>query len=154
MAKAIPRPHRIRCGRGLLFELFPQYIVTLFGNESALYDRYAHLCFRIFLGGILLCCVRKASSIFLQSVGKSVKATLLSVSRDVLFLVPLVVWFALQFGIVGMLWAAPCADVLSFILTILLVALEYRSMRKRQSRQGDVSQSASDSADGTCQAGV
>ncbi len=89
------------------------------------------LCFRIFLGGILLCCVQKASSIFLQSVGKSVKATVLSVSRDVVFLVPLVVWFSLQFGIVGMLWAAPCADLLAFILTVVFILSEFRAMGRR-----------------------
>ena len=117
----------------LLFELFPQYITMIFGSESDLYNEYACLCFRIFLGGILFCCVQKASSIFLQSVGKAVKATLLSVSRDVLFLVPLVVWFSLQLGVTGMLWAAPAADVLAFLLTVILVLLEMKKMKRAES---------------------
>lgn len=116
----------------LLFELFPQYITLIFGSESDLYNDYACLCFRIFLGGILFCCVQKTSSIFLQSVGKAVKATLLSVSRDVLFLVPLVVWFALSFGVTGLLWAAPVADVLAFLLTVALVFVELRRMRRKE----------------------
>ncbi len=41
----------------LLFEFCPQVIVRLFGSESALYNEYANLCFRIFLSGILLCCI-------------------------------------------------------------------------------------------------
>lgn len=118
----------------LLFELCPRMIIRIFGSESALYNQYAELCFRIFLSGILLCCVQKASSIFLQSVGKPVKATLLSVSRDVVFLVPLVVAFALSFGVEGMLWAAPCADVLSFVLTVVLVALEFRDMNRKTAK--------------------
>ena len=48
----------------VLFEVCPQAIVSIFGSESDLYNEYARLCFRIFLGGILLCCVQKASSIF------------------------------------------------------------------------------------------
>lgn len=115
----------------LLFELCPQAIISIFGSESALYNQYAVLCFRIFLGGILLCCVQKASSIFLQSVGKPVKATLLSLSRDVIFFIPFVVAFALTLGVEGMLWAALCADALAFILTLVFIFLEFRDMNKK-----------------------
>ena len=88
----------------LLFECCPQVIVHLFGSESDLYNEYANLCFRIYLGGILLCCIQKASSIFLQAIGKPVKATVLSLSRDVVFLVPGVVILSSLFGVTGMLW--------------------------------------------------
>ncbi len=111
----------------LLFELCPQAIIRLFGNESDLYNEFADLCFRIFLGGILFCCIQKASSIFLQSIGKPAKATILSLSRDVVFFVPGILILSSLFGITGMLWAAPLADMLSFILTIILVAHEYKS---------------------------
>lgn len=114
----------------LLFELCPQAIVRLFGNESALYNDYANLCFRIYLGGILLCCVQKASSIFLQSIGKPVKAMLLSLSRDVVFLVPAVILMAGSSGITGMLWAGPLSDILAFTFTMLLIVFEIQSLRK------------------------
>lgn len=116
----------------LLFEFCPQAIVNLFGSESALYNEYADLCFRIFLGGILLCCVQKASSIFLQAIGRPVKAAVLSLSRDALFLVPGVIVLASCFGVTGMLWAAPLADVLAFLLTAVLVFLEYKSVALKE----------------------
>ena len=116
----------------LLFEFCPQAIVSLFGSESSLYNEYADMCFRIFLGGILLCCVQKASSIFLQSIGKPVKATILSLSRDVIFLVPGVILLSMAFGVTGMLWAAPIADVLSLILTIILVSHEYKCLKRME----------------------
>lgn len=118
----------------LLFELCPQVIVRLFGSESSLYNEFANLCFRIFLGGILLCCIQKASSIFLQSIGKPVKATILSLSRDVVFLVPGVVFLSMKFGVTGMLWAAPIADVLSLVLTIILVSHEYKCLKRMEIR--------------------
>lgn len=118
----------------LLFELCPQAIVRLFGSESALYNEYACLCFRIFLAGILLCCVQKASSIFLQAVGKPVKATALSLSRDVVFLVPGLLLLGGRFGVTGMLWAAPAADVLALMLTVILVGTEYRAIRREAER--------------------
>lgn len=116
----------------LLFELCPQAIVSLFGNESRLYNEYACLCFRIFLGGILLCCIQKASSIFLQSIGRPIKATVLSISRDVVFLAPCAAVLASLFGVEGMLWAAPIADVLAVLLTAVLVGGELRSMAERK----------------------
>lgn len=116
----------------LLFELCPHTIVRLFGSESALYNEFANLCFRVFLGGILLCCVQKASSIFLQSIGRPVQATLLSLARDVVFLVPGVILLASRFGVTGMLWAAPVADVLSFLLTIILIGRERSRISLRE----------------------
>lgn len=113
----------------LLFECCPQAVVRLFGSESDLYNQFANLCFRVFLGGILLCCIQKASSIFLQSIGKPVKATLLSLSRDVIFLVPGVIILANLGGVTGMLWAAPVADFLAFLLTIVLILTEYRAVK-------------------------
>ena len=118
----------------LLFQFSPQAIVRLFGSESGLYNEYASLCFRIFLGGILLCCLQKASSIFLQSIGKPVKATILSLSRDVVFLVPGIILLSSVFGVTGMLWAAPIADVLSLLLTVLLVSHEYQYLKRMEAR--------------------
>lgn len=109
-----------------LFQLYPKSIIRIFGNENELYNEYAVLCFRVFLGGIVLCCIQKAGSIFLQSIGNPVKSTILSLSRDVVFFVPGLLLLAPRFGVTGMLWAAPIADVLSFILTVILVWQEYR----------------------------
>ena len=113
-----------------LFELCPLAIIHLFGSESALYNEYAVLCFRIFLGGILLFCVQRASSIFLMSMGRAFASTLLSVCRDVLFFVPAIVLLAHLYGVVGMLWAAVISDILSFLLTVVLMLREYRRIRK------------------------
>lgn len=118
----------------LLFELCPQVIIRLFGSESDLYNEYAILCFRVFLGGILLCCIQKASSIFLQAIGKPVKSTVLSLSRDIVFLCPLVVVLSLKFGVTGMLFAAPIADILAFIFTIILIYHEIKSIKKLENQ--------------------
>jgi Na+-driven multidrug efflux pump len=46
------------------------------------------------------------------------------------FLVPAVIIMAVNFGVTGMLWAAPIADVLAFIFTVILIAREIRVMKK------------------------
>lgn len=112
-----------------LFELCPMAIISLFGNESGLYNQYAVLCFRVYLAGILLCCIQKASSIFLQSMGKPLQSTLLSLARDVIFFVPGLVLLAPRYGVVGMLWAAPIADVLAILATAILIRREVRAIQ-------------------------
>ena len=105
----------------VIFQIFPQYIINIFGSENDLYNSYALLCFRIYLAGITLCCITKSCSIYLQAIGKSIKSTILSVGRDVVFFIPGLIILANIYGVVGMLWAALISDVLSFILAIILI---------------------------------
>ncbi|MDD3212266.1 MAG: MATE family efflux transporter [Eubacteriales bacterium] len=114
----------------LLFQCFPQAIINLFGHENALYNEYALLCFRIYLGGIVLCCVQKATSIFLQSIDKPLKAIMLSFCRDVLFFVPALILLSRLGGVTGMLWAEPVTDTLAFVLTLALTTGEFRKIRE------------------------
>ena len=111
-----------------LFEVFPKEIISIFGSEGETYTRFAVLCFRIYLGGILLGSIQKSSCIFLQSIGKPIKATLLSLSRDIFFLIPAVIILPIHYGIVGALWSAPLADILSMILTVILISIEYKKL--------------------------
>ena len=56
----------------LLFELFPMQIIGIFGSESALYNQFAVMTFRIYMCTIIFCCVQKATSVFLQAIGRPV----------------------------------------------------------------------------------
>lgn len=117
----------------LLFEFAPNFIVGLFGghaNNLDFYQDYACLSFRIYLGGILLCCIQKASCIYLQSIDKPYKAMTLSLMRDVILLVPGVCILGLCGNLYTMLWAGPVADIGAFLVTIVLVTIECRKIRK------------------------
>lgn len=117
----------------LLFELVPNMIVNLFGghaNNLEFYQEYACLSFRIYLGGILLCCIQKASCIYLQSIDKPYKAMTLSLMRDVILLVPGVCIFGLCGNLYTMLWAGPVSDIGAFIVTVIFVTMECRKISK------------------------
>lgn len=117
----------------LLFEFAPSYIVSLFGghaNNLEFYQEYACLAFRIYLGGILLCCIQKASCIYLQSIDKPYKAMTLSLMRDVILLVPGVCIFGLCGNLYTMLWAGPVADIGAFIVTVIFATIECRKISK------------------------
>jgi len=113
-----------------IFELFPNFIINIFGKENtAEYIEYARYCLRIFLGGIVLTCLIKSISIILQSMGSSVKSTLLAISRDVVFFVPAIIIIAkVSHSVVTMLWSSIIADILSFITAGILLKSELKKL--------------------------
>lgn len=126
----------------LLFELMPLQIIGLFGSESDLYNEFAVLAFRIFLSTILLCCVQKASSIYLQALGKPVLSMFLSLLRDFILSVPLTLILPISLGVVGPLYSAPIADAVSFVATCIIMIIVFRNVDKKANRAGEEFKSA------------
>ncbi len=116
----------------LIFEIFPTFIINIFGKGNSLeYLEYAKYCLRIFLGGIVLTCIIKSLAILLQSMGSSFKSTLLALARDVLFFVPAIITIAvLSHSVVIMLWSAIIADILAFALGMVLLKKELQKVKK------------------------
>lgn len=117
----------------LIFEFIPNLLVSMFGghaNNLDFYKEYAVLSFRIYLGGILFCCIQKASCIYLQSIDKPYKAMVLSLMRDVIILVPGVCILGLCGDLYSMLWAGPLADIGAFIVTVILVTVECKKINR------------------------
>jgi Na+-driven multidrug efflux pump len=115
----------------LCFELFPIQLINLFGSGNGdLYNEFAVLAFRIYLATMFLCSIQKASSIFLQSIGKPVQSMVLSLARDFVLLAPLCIILPIRFGVVGPLYAAPIADVICFVLTIIVMAYTFKGMNQ------------------------
>ena len=108
----------------LAFQLFPVQIISLFGSESDLYNQFATYAFRIYLSTILLCCIHKSISIFLQSLGKPVQSMLLSLLRDFILCVPLILIFPMfvEPGVMGPLYSAPIADVVTLLVAGVMMA--------------------------------
>lgn len=115
----------------IIFQLFPEAIIKMFGSNSKnpeLYIEFGVMAVRIYLMLILFTIVQKVCSIFLQSIGSPIKATLLSLVRDVIILVPLTLLLPISMEIQGVLWAAPIADLVAIILTVIFVIHELRKM--------------------------
>ncbi len=116
----------------LIFELCPQVVVRIFGSHEGLYEEFAELTFRVFLALILVTCVIKMNSIFFQTVGQPVKAAVASLTRDLACFVPLAFLLANEFGIRGILYAAPIADLLAGILTVGLTAAFFKKINRAE----------------------
>ena len=117
----------------IIFQSIPRQVVGMFGantSDPELYFEFGEKTVRIYLMLILLTCVQKVTSIFLQSISSPVKSTLLSLIRDVIALVPLTICLPIGMGIDGVLWAAPIADGIAIIFTAIFIILEFKKMHK------------------------
>ena len=116
----------------LIVELFPRQLIGIFGaqNESAYYTDYGIKCFRIYLCMMILATVNKATFIYLQSLGKALISTLLSMVREVVFGVGFALLLPLFFGLDGVLYSMPVSDVLTFIISAIVIAYTYKNLSK------------------------
>lgn len=112
-----------------LVEACPLAFIQLFGADGKLYTEFATKCLRIYLSLILFTCVQKAISIFLQSIGKTIFSIPLSIIRDVVFLLLFSIILANIVGVTGIFWAAPIADSLSILVTLLVFISILKKMK-------------------------
>ncbi len=108
----------------MLFQLFPRQIVRIFGDGEPLYFSFAVLFMRIFLFMVIINGVQVISSSFFSSIGRPLKGLVLSMTRQVFFLIPLILILPLWFGILGVLLAGPIADLTAFLVSVVLVGKE------------------------------
>ena len=110
---------------------FPRQLIAMFGaaNESRYYTDFAVRAFRIYLCMMVLACVNKACFIFLQAIGKALASTLLSMFREVVFGVGFALLLPVFFGLNGVLYSMPVSDVLTFVISAVMIVTTYRELR-------------------------
>ena len=115
----------------ILFQTIPDKLISIFGSSSdENYVEFACLAFRTYLMLCICNGIQIPSGIFFQAIGKSVKSALISLSRQILFLIPAMVTFGSFFGVNGVLYAGPFADGLAFIISSTLLILEVKHLRR------------------------
>ena len=114
-----------------LFESCPGVFADLFGakNESAYYTDFAVRCIRWFLGAAALSCVNKGAMIYLQALGKAWTSTALSLLREIVLGVGLVLLLPVWFGLDGVLYFMAAADAVTFIVTVPVLVRTDRALR-------------------------
>ena len=110
------------------FQLFPRQIIGIFGTGSNAYFHFAERYFRIFLFMTFANAFQPISTNFFTSIGKAKRGILISLTRQVLFLIPLVLIFPLFMGIDGVMYAGPISDAAAVAVAITMVLREMRRM--------------------------
>ena len=123
----------------LLFELWPQGIIGIFGSGDGLYQEFAIKTFRIYLSLTVVTCLVKMTAIFFQSIGKSVHAMVASLVRDLICFTPLALILPTLMersvpgtGIDGILYAAPVSDLVALVVVAVLTIPFFRQIKKNE----------------------
>ena len=119
----------IATGFFLCFQLFPHQIVGIFGTGSDLYFQFAERYLKIYMFMTFANGIQPMSSGFFTSIGKAKLGVVMSLTRQVLFLLPLIVLFPLFMGIDGVMYAGPIADAAAFALAIIFARRELMKMK-------------------------
>ena len=118
----------------LIVEVMPRQLIAIFGaaNESVYYTQFAVKAFRIYLCLMPLATVNKATFIYLQSLGKALTSTVLSMVREVLFGVGFALLLPRFFGIDGVLYSMPVSDLLTFVISIVVIRSTYKQLSTKE----------------------
>lgn len=119
----------IATGFFLCFQLFPHQIVGIFGTGSDLYFQFAERYLKIYMFMTFANGIQPMSSGFFTSIGKAKLGVVMSLTRQVIFLLPLIVIFPLFMGIDGVMYAGPIADAAAFALAIIFARRELMKMK-------------------------
>ena len=116
------------------FQLFPRQILGVFANENASegYYEFGAKFFRISLFFTWLNCLQPIISTFFTSIGKPIKGVFLSLTRQILFFVPLLIFLPMIFQIDGITYAGPVADLLAALVAILMARSEFKDIHRRE----------------------
>ena len=113
----------------ILFQTIPDKLILIFGSGDANYIEFACISFRTYL---LLCIcngIQIPSGIFFQAIGKSTKSAILSLSRQIVILIPAMIILSHRYGIMGVLSSGPVADGLAFALAGFLLIKETEKLK-------------------------
>lgn len=120
----------------IIVEFFPNQLISIFGvaNESIYYQEFAIKAFRTYLFTMILACINKAAFIYLQALGKAFISTLLSMIREIVFGVGLVIILPNYFGLDGVLYSMPISDILTFIISIICIIYSIQFLHREHEK--------------------
>ena len=114
----------------ILFQTIPRQLLALFGEGSAEYFEFGIKTFRVMLFFTWLNFMQPITSTFFTSIGKSIKGVFLSMTRQIIFLLPLILFLPTLWGIDGILVAGPIADCMAGVTAVIMVIYEFKKMGK------------------------
>lgn len=115
----------------IIVELFPQQLINIFGaqNESIYYTQFAIKSFRAYLCMMPFALVNKGAFIYLQSLGKALTSTALSLIREIMFGVGFTLLLPRFFGLNGILYTMPVSDILTAFIMAAVIFHTYQELR-------------------------
>jgi putative MATE family efflux protein len=112
------------------FQVFPVQIARIFGETDPLYLEFATKFLRIYFFMTFINGVQFVTTTVYPSIGKPQIGAFVGLSRQVIFLIPFMVLLPIKMGLAGVIYAAPIADGLAAITSIILITRELKIMKR------------------------
>lgn len=113
----------------LIAEIFPQIVVGIFTTDSEL-TRVAAKGLRVVMMFFPIVGFQMVTSNFFQCIGMAKKAIFLSVTRQCLFLIPLLVFMPMFFGQNGIWFSMPISDFLASFMAAVMLYKQTQKFKK------------------------
>lgn len=114
----------------IIFQVFPKQIISLFGEGDKLYFEFATKYMRIFLALISLNSIQISTATFFPAIGKAIKGAIVSLTKQLIVLFPLLLTLPRFFGVEGVIYATPLTDLIAFTVAIIFLINEFKHMPK------------------------
>ena len=113
----------------LVGELIPELTVSIFTTDEGLISRAAE-GFRIAVLVFPIVGFQMVTSNFFQSIGMANKAIFLSLTRQLLFLLPCLIILPTFMGATGIWWSMPASDLAASIVAAILLYKQFQTFKK------------------------
>ena len=111
----------------LCFWLFPKQILSIFGSGTGNYEGFALRYMHVFMLLVIIAGIPPISMQIMTSIGKGIRGVMISMSKQMTLIVLLLMLPAI-FGINGVLYAGPAADLIAAVVSFLILRPEFRRM--------------------------
>ena len=119
----------------LILQIFPRQIISIFGESDPLYIQFGMQLFRIQFFMMFINGMQPVAANFFSSIGKPKIGMFTSLTRQVIFFIPLMLLLPMFWGIDGIMYAAPIADCVAAVICIFFLIRENRIINKLKEEQ-------------------
>ena len=114
----------------LCFWLFPNQLLSIFGEGTTAYGAFALRYMHIFMFMVAINGVAPVTMNMLSSTGNAKRGTVISLTRQIFLFIPLLLILPLFLNLDGVLYAGPTADFLAMVIALLVVRPELKKMKE------------------------
>ena len=115
-----------------IIELFPTQIISIFGEQNELYMDFARQCLQIFMGALMTAGASVVIGTFFQAIGKPAQATVLTLLRQIVLFVPIMLLLSISGDVLKVLWTGPISDGSSCIISLLVLIFCWKRIFKKE----------------------
>jgi putative MATE family efflux protein len=119
----------------IVVHLFPGVLIRIFTKEEGELLELGIYALKTVTLMFPVIALQILTTTYFQAVGKPLQSTILGMSRQLLFYLPMLVFLPRHFGLKGVFWSLPASDVLSVAFCAFFMSLEWKKLKMLAAEQ-------------------